>query len=201
MPDKHAAKDASPDQLVSPSQLRTGGSLLSAPSGISGMKHDSDKCRLDLLPGDAISAAMSLEAPSTVFNPIDIFIDLTTMDSYDGDLTLLLSELTQLVLQQLSWDLVGKRDEWAAINQVGLVMTHGARKYADHNWRKGIHYSRIKGACLRHLLAYAQGEAMDPESGLPHLAHLACELLFILQFEIEGRGSMLNDLYKEQISG
>ena len=61
---------------------------------------------------------------------------------------------------------------------VGQVLTFGAKKYESHNWRKGISRSRLMAACLRHLLAYNNGEDYDPETGLLHLYHASCCLMF-----------------------
>jgi hypothetical protein len=61
---------------------------------------------------------------------------------------------------------------------VGQVLSFGAVKYAAHNWRKGIARSRLLGAALRHILAYLGGEDLDPESGLCHLYHASCCLMF-----------------------
>jgi aryl-alcohol dehydrogenase-like predicted oxidoreductase len=56
------------------------------------------------------------------------------------------------------------------------VWAYGARKYAAWNWAKGMDWS-VPFACLqRHLAAWQRGEENDPESGLPHLAHAACNL-------------------------
>lgn len=67
---------------------------------------------------------------------------------------------------------------------VGLakVLTHGAKKYAAHNWRKGLAYSRVYGALQRHLAAWNDGEDLDAETGLSHLYHAACELMFLAEF-------------------
>lgn len=59
------------------------------------------------------------------------------------------------------------------------VLAFGAQKYAAHNWRKGISYSRLADAALRHLMAFVDGEDTDPESGLPHLHHASCCLMFL----------------------
>ncbi len=61
---------------------------------------------------------------------------------------------------------------------VGRVLTFGAKKYAAHNWRKGLQQSRLLGATLRHVLAYLGGEDLDQETGLPHLHHASCCLMF-----------------------
>lgn len=68
------------------------------------------------------------------------------------------------------------------IIDIGKVLTYGAKKYSERNWEKGLAWSRCYGAALRHLLAWHKGETNDPETGLNHLAHAACEILFLLEF-------------------
>lgn len=70
-----------------------------------------------------------------------------------------------------------------AIEEVGKVLSFGKRKYAARNWEKGIAFTRILGAILRHTFAYMRGETHDPETGLSHMAHVMCEAMFILHFE------------------
>lgn len=70
-----------------------------------------------------------------------------------------------------------------ALLEVAKVLGFGAKKYDGWNWAKGISYSRILGATLRHVFAYLGGEDKDPETGLSHMAHAACECLFILHYE------------------
>ena len=65
--------------------------------------------------------------------------------------------------------------------EMAKVLDHGAEKYAPHNWRKGIHLSRLISAAMRHIIAFNEGENMDKDSGLPHLAHAACEIAFALE--------------------
>jgi hypothetical protein len=69
---------------------------------------------------------------------------------------------------------------------VGHVLRFGAEKYAPENWRKVTDGSqRYVGAALRHTMAWLNEENDDPESGLPHLAHAICSLLFVLELELE----------------
>lgn len=82
--------------------------------------------------------------------------------------------------------------------EVGRVLTFGARKYAPNNWRKGLPWSRTLGATLRHLFAWAKGEEADPESGLPHLAHAACNLMFLMEWSRTGSGE--DDRIKGEIN-
>ena len=67
-----------------------------------------------------------------------------------------------------------------AMEQLALVLTFGAKKYAPWNWTKGLAYGRLIGAALRHLFAFSKGEDLDPESGLSHLAHCMCCLMFLM---------------------
>lgn len=81
-----------------------------------------------------------------------------------------------------------------AMTEISKVLTFGASKYADHNWRNGFKWSRLLGAALRHLFAFINGEDKDPETGLSHLAHLGCCVMFLL--EHEARHKDKDDRYK-----
>lgn len=70
-----------------------------------------------------------------------------------------------------------------ALEQTAMVMAFGKEKYAAHNWRKGFAWSRPLSAAIRHIMAFNDGEDKDPESGLSHLAHAACCIMFLLEFE------------------
>lgn len=69
-----------------------------------------------------------------------------------------------------------------ALNEIAKVLAFGAKKYDSHNWRKGMSHSRLLGASLRHIFAYLGGEDKDPESGLNHLAHAGCCIMFLLEY-------------------
>lgn len=62
------------------------------------------------------------------------------------------------------------------------VLEYGAKKYAAWNWAKGQNWSIPIDCALRHLSAYFGGEATDPESGLPHMGHVYCNVLFLSWF-------------------
>lgn len=66
------------------------------------------------------------------------------------------------------------------ILELAKVLGYGAEKYEAHNWKIGLPISRYYSACQRHLLAFNSGETNDPESGLSHLGHAACNLMFML---------------------
>lgn len=69
-----------------------------------------------------------------------------------------------------------------ALTQIAYAMTAGAEKYGDHNWRGGLAWSRTIAAAMRHLTAFNAGENVDPETGLSHIAHLGCNVMFLLDY-------------------
>jgi hypothetical protein len=66
---------------------------------------------------------------------------------------------------------------------LGSVLTYGATKYEDENWRDGIKYKRVYGAMMRHITSWKMGEVNDPESGLPHLWHAIFGLSTLITYE------------------
>lgn len=75
------------------------------------------------------------------------------------------------------WDLL----PFGPIALVVEVMTFGASKYDANNWQKILSPDgRYFAALMRHLVAWRLDAASrDPESGLPHLVHALCCLVFI----------------------
>ena len=72
------------------------------------------------------------------------------------------------------------------IEGVGKVLTFGADKYEPNNWQNVEDAeNRYYAAALRHLIAWRKGEKTDPESGLSHLDHVACNIMFLKHFERE----------------
>ena len=77
------------------------------------------------------------------------------------------------------WDLL----PLDAVEGVVKILTYGTKKYASRNWELGIDYSKIYGSTMRHLKAWFQDrEDIDPESGLPHINHAACDILFLAAY-------------------
>lgn len=81
-----------------------------------------------------------------------------------------------------------------ALEEIAKVLEVGQKKYAAHNWRGGFAWSRPLSAALRHIFAFIGGQDKDPESGLSHLAHAGCCILFLLEFEQTHKE--LDDRYK-----
>ena len=60
------------------------------------------------------------------------------------------------------------------------ALMFGEKKYGRYNYTQGFETSRLVAACLRHVLAYQNGEDTDPESGLSHLGHAKACLSMLL---------------------
>ena len=70
---------------------------------------------------------------------------------------------------------------WRALESIAAVLTYGAQRYGDDNWHRVLEPNRrYFAAALRHLGAWRLGQKNDPDTGLPHLAHAACCVLFLL---------------------
>lgn len=121
-------------------------------------------------------------------------LTLGLMDPKSGEITPLSPKLT------------GRKDDQekaplellstAAMLGTARVLAFGANKYNAHNWRGGIEYSRLIGAALRHVTAFNDGEDLDPESGLSHIDHAQCCLMFLSEQIKKGTG--LDDRYKRE---
>jgi hypothetical protein len=76
------------------------------------------------------------------------------------------------------WDLV----YWPFFIGVVRVLTFGATKYTDNNWKKLSRY-RIEGALMRHWTEYKTEGRLDKETKLSHLFHMGCCLMFLCWFD------------------
>ena len=89
---------------------------------------------------------------------------------------------------------------WDSILWVGKVLTFGAGKYAAHSWRTVPDaLERYKHALMRHWIAMEQGEWLDPESGLPHWAHIACNALFCCALACAAQASVKKESEEKKV--
>lgn len=72
-----------------------------------------------------------------------------------------------------------------ALTEMAKVMTFGACKYKAHSWKDVENaQERYLDALLRHAIAYVAGERIDPESGLPTMAHIMCDAAFLIELDM-----------------
>lgn len=74
------------------------------------------------------------------------------------------------------------------LDATAAVLDFGAKKYAPRNWELGMSWSRPFAALMRHMWAWWRGEAADPETGMSHLHHACCCLMFLVAFESRHAG-------------
>ena len=70
-----------------------------------------------------------------------------------------------------------------ALEELAKVLDFGSKKYDTWNWSKGLAYTRVLAAILRHTYKYVSGETIDPETGISHMAAVMCNAMFLLHFE------------------
>lgn len=71
----------------------------------------------------------------------------------------------------------------------GQVLAHGAEKYKPNNWRYGLPWGDTFASMQRHLWAWQRREDKDKDTGISHLAHALCQLLFLVEYEATGTGT------------
>ncbi len=76
-----------------------------------------------------------------------------------------------------------------AIEGISAVLTFGAAKYGDRNWERGMSWGRVFGALMRHMWAWWRGEQRDPETGMSHLWHAGCCIVFLIAYEARRTGT------------
>ena len=76
-----------------------------------------------------------------------------------------------------------------ALNEIAKVLTYGANKYGKDNWANGFDYHRIYGALQRHLNAFWNGEDIDKDSNLSHLACAGANILILLSHTLRNIGN------------
>jgi hypothetical protein len=69
-----------------------------------------------------------------------------------------------------------------SLDEVAKVYGYGASIYAPRNWECGYAWGLSIAALERHVSAFKQRQDIDPESGLPHLAHAVFHCLSLMRF-------------------
>jgi len=63
------------------------------------------------------------------------------------------------------------------------VLQQGNTKYGPDNWKQATSKNEYVSAFCRHVF---EGSEFDLDSGLPHLAHAACNAMFLMWMERNG---------------
>lgn len=128
---------------------------------------------------------------------IEVSLDADSVKVWSSARAIFLEHSLELVPEPPPATLGRKDDKgkprWSLVpNKVmGLVvqaLEYGAKRYGDDNW-KHVPDSRTRyyDAARRHIDSWWDGEHLDTESGLPHLAHATCCLLFLMWFDKDAK--------------
>jgi len=67
-----------------------------------------------------------------------------------------------------------------AFEEMAKVLEFGAEKYDRNNWMKNAaDKCELIDSLERHVAALLDGEELDPDSGLHHIGHIMCNVMFI----------------------
>ena len=93
---------------------------------------------------------------------------------------------------KLQWGLLPIRETEQVVKVLTKAIQSG--KYEANNWQKVPNAKeRYEDALMRHYSAWKQGEETDAESGESHLAHLACNVLFLMWLENQEIGEKIGN--------
>ncbi len=140
--------------------------------------------------------AEALQVVDPYLSDVIIRYDSIIHSYVSGDLT---------SLGNLSLSLIKKADTWIEANYydkdllplVSDVYRYGMQKYARNNYLTGSKASVWLDAIGRHILAVFKGEDTAPDSKLPHMAHIAANVLILL--DCQRAGSLENDLLEGEV--
>ncbi len=135
-----------------------------------GRKDDQGKVRTDLLPAGALLELESVRARRYIARARSALLAWRHVGGLD-------------LLRGAASELLAALEVYAEDGafEVARVLTFGATKYGPNNWQKVTPFEdRYYAAALRHLGASDMGDEKDAESGLLHVAHAACCVLFLI---------------------
>lgn len=91
------------------------------------------------------------------------------------------------------------------LEELAKLYTEGAKKYEDWNWKKGMKWSRVFSALLRHLYAWRRGIRYDDETSREHLSAVMWACCTLMEYERLGLGEddrpCKQDLTPEYVAG
>lgn len=75
-----------------------------------------------------------------------------------------------------------------ALEALARLYTDGAFKYEPRNWEKGMSWSRVFGALMRHAWAWFRGEDYDTETKAHHMIAVAWNAFTLYIYQIRNVG-------------
>lgn len=142
---------------------------LDRPTG-TGLRYNQGKPPMELVPIRALAEYVEITFGKSLNPVIGCLQHLARFQERDVKVLLhdALAELSQ--------------DSTAIFAEAARVFDYGRNKYHEWNWAGGFLWSVPLACAVRHLMAMADGQENDEESGLPHRGHVACNMIMLLTF-------------------
>ena len=83
------------------------------------------------------------------------------------------------------------------LREIARVYGHGASKYAPNNWRLGYPFAWTLDSLGRHIESFKEGEDINPETGIHHLAHAAFHLNSLMDWTLTPGYEKFDDRWKK----
>lgn len=103
------------------------------------------------------------------------------------------------IIRKLEWHLL----PWDALEEVVKVFMGGKDKYGANNWRTppGFKREEVLNAIQRHTVAMVKDKKFDHDSpDTYHAAHLVCEALFYLWYEMHDKWNREDSELEENLT-
>lgn len=154
------------------------------------VKLDSGKRKLSLIFPTMLQYLVKTDNPR--LSPISDAMENISLAAHAGSADEMHACLEEAITD-ISRYLAGGKIE--AIEQLAIAMEYGEAKpeYGRNNWKNGMEWSRYLDAAMRHGLKILAGEAIDPDSGNRHVAHMLGSIHMLIGNMALGVGT--NDLF------
>lgn len=131
---------------------------------------------------------------STTIDPEATKANLARLEAYYNEIKGSPAAQSTSKKGKLRWSLLPT----AALREVVKVLEMGAAKHSKNGWREGagLPWHEFTDALERHLHDFKEGKDLDDESKLIQAAHIACNALFLAEYQLKQLGK--DDRFKYQ---
>lgn len=148
--------------------------------GVVNAMYSQDNGRIYVTDYPIISEKGTGKIPSNKFlrdiiNPANYFISEAEYAKMVSEVDEDTQKAERLNEGKLQWSLV----DFPSLEPMVEVLGYGSLKYAPDNWKRGLPVRKQIDSLLRHVTAIASGVELDEESGLSHIGHAQCNLMFL----------------------
>lgn len=165
------------------------------------IKFDKEKPRIDLIPLDKLILLLetfmenkennltTITKENGIYDTENILVNILPKIVYKLDQEHFVINTLQNIVNDLLVTITSHNDsknielKFSTIMiSVAQVLTYGANKYGDHNWKNDMEYHRLYNALWRHIYYFCSGEELDSESHMHHIWHIITNCMFILWY-------------------